>query len=151
MSVSSSDWNRFNICSTVNDWYSIGGGSISLGLSVASVAVGAGVSGVALAGADEVPGPAVLGVSTGEGTLAAGVLVAPKRFLLEPGVLSFPFFDPVSAAAAPPKLNPPAGAAAAFLSSLEAAVAGALAPKLNPAGAAVLPSSFLASGAEQVS
>ena len=112
-----------------------------------AVAVGAGVNGVALAGADEVPGPE-LGVSTGEGTLAAGVLVAPKRFLLAPGVLSFPFF--VSVVAAPPKLNPPAGAAAAFLSSLEAAVAGAPPPKLNPAGAepSVLPSSFLASGAE---
>lgn len=124
-----------------------------MGLLDASVAVGAVVNGVALAGADDIPGP-VLGVSTGEGTLAAGVLVAPKRFLLVPGVLSFPFFDPVSVVAAPPKLNPPAGAvAAAFLSSLEAAAAGAPAPKLNPAGAgpSALPSSFLASGAEQIS
>ena len=170
-SVSSSLWNRLIICSIVRDWYSIGGGSIFWGCCVddevapaaaafvvvefvAFVAVEAGVpnnDGVApeAGAAAVVVAPSVLGVWTGSGALAAGVVpgVRPAPPNANPpfaagvavvDVAPFPSFEAAAGAAdAPPKLNPPAPAAGAFTASVLSPPAGAAGapPKLNPPAA----------------
>lgn len=112
MSVSSSDWNLLRICSTVSDWYSIGGGSIISGLlAAASFAPGV-KSGLAA------------GVLTGEGALGAGVSTFPNEnpdfaagvVVAGTGVVAVESF-----AAGAPKLNPPAAAGLAASVGLGAA------------------------------
>ena len=156
VSVSSSDWKRLRICSTVNVWYSMGGGSITCGLfpvvAVDARVAAAAVAGVFVAG---VLSPAA-GVTTGDGTLAAGVGpgvvdvagVPNENPDLAAGVVVLAgvddaslalSFSPVEDVVAAPKLNPPDDDAFESLDASVVAVAVAPPPKLNPpvgAGAA---------------